>query len=445
LKIWLFIGGIEVSQKYNAIIIGAGVIGAAIAFELAKKGYQTLSVDKLASAGYGSTSGSCAIIRLHYSTPDGVAMAREGYYYWLNWAEHLGVEDELGLVKYINTGCLVTKTKLNRYLKNVMASLDDLGVTYEELDIDSMKKKFPFLDTRKYFPVKLPDDPDFGKPTGATVDGAIFVPESGYISDPQLSAHNLQRAAEAKGAQFRFNAEVVEIRKKDGRVAGITLKDGTRIDAPIVVNVAGPHSYIINRMAGVEEGMNIKTRALRQEVCHIPAPEGIDYQRDGTLISDGDIGCYSRPETGNHILVGSEDPECDKREWVDPDDYNQNFTEQWLAQAMREAQRIEGLRVPNQRQGVVDLYDVSDDWIPIYDKSDLPGFYMAVGTSGNQYKNAPVVGVMMAELIEKVEAGHDHDKDPVRFYMKHTGRTFNVGFYSRLREINPDSSFSVIG
>lgn len=433
------------SKQYDAIIIGAGVIGAAIAFEMAKKGYQTVNVDKLASAGYGSTSGSCAIIRLHYSTPDGVAMAREGYYYWLNWAEHLEVEDELGLVKYINTGCLVTKTELNKYLKNVMASLDNLGVAYEELDIDAIKKKFPFLDTHKYFPVKLPDAPDFGKPTAAAVDGAIFVPESGYISDPQLSAHNLQRAAEAKGAEFMFNAEVVEIRKKDGRVAGITLKGGTRIDAPIVVNVAGPHSYIINRMAGVEEGMNIKTRALRQEVCHIPAPDGIDYQKDGTLISDGDIGCYSRPETGNHILVGSEDPECDKREWVDPDNYNQNFTEQWLAQAMREAQRIEGLGVPNQRQGVVDLYDVSDDWIPIYDKSDLPGFYMAIGTSGNQYKNASVVGLMMAELIEKVETGHDHDKDPVQFYMKYTGRTFNVGFYSRLREINPDSSFSVIG
>jgi sarcosine oxidase subunit beta len=112
---------------------------------------------------------------------------------------------------------------------------------------------------------------------------------------------------------------------------------------------------------------------------------------------------------------------------------------------MREAQRIGGLRVPNQMQGVVDLYDVSDDWIPIYDKSDLPGFYMAVGTSGNQYKNAPVVGVMMSALIDKVEAGHDHDKNPIQFQMKYTGRTFNMGFYSRLREINPDSSFSVIG
>jgi sarcosine oxidase subunit beta len=52
---------------------------------------------------------------------------------------------------------------------------------------------------------------------------------------------------------------------------------------------------------------------------------------------------------------------------------------------------------------------------------------------------------MMAELIDKVEAGHDHDNNPLQFHMKNTARSFNVGFYSRLREINPDSSFSVIG
>jgi sarcosine oxidase subunit beta len=199
-------------------------------------------------------------------------------------------------------------------------------------------------------------------------------------------------------------------------------------------------------MAGVEEGMKIKTRALRQEVAHVPLPEGLDYETEGTIISDGDIGCYSRPEMGNNILIGSEDPECDTLEWVeDPDNYKKTFTDQWKTQVMREAQRITGLPIPNKMQGIVDLYDTTDDWIPIYDKSDLPGFYMAVGTSGNQYKNAQVVGAMMTYLIEKVEKGQDHDNDPVQFPMKYTNRTFNVGFFSRLREINIDSSFSVIG
>ena len=434
------------NKKYDAIIIGAGIIGCCIAFELAKKGYKTLNVDKLPVAGYGSTSNSCGIIRLHYSTPDGVAMAHEGYFYWLDWEKYLEVKDEHGMAKYINTGCLVTKNEKNKFLKNVMASLDDLGIEYEELDLSGIKKKFPFIDTRKYGPPKLADDPEFGQPTGGTIAGAIFIPESGYITDPQLSTHNVQVAAEAKGGEFLFKAEVVDIRKKSGRVCGITLKDGSEIDAPIVINVAGPHSFIINRMAGVEEGMKIKTRALRQEVAHVPSPEGLDYEAEGTIISDGDIGCYSRPEMGNNILIGSEDPECDKLEWVeDPDNYKKTFTDQWKTQVMREAQRITGLPIPNKMQGIVDLYDTTDDWIPIYDKSDLPGFYMAVGTSGNQYKNAQVVGAMMTYLIEKVEKGQDHDNDPVQFPMKYTNRTFDVGFFSRLREINIDSSFSVIG
>jgi sarcosine oxidase subunit beta len=70
---------------------------------------------------------------------------------------------------------------------------------------------------------------------------------------------------------------------------------------------------------------------------------------------------------------------------------------------------------------------------------------MAVGTSGNQYKNGPVVGQMMAELIEACKKGHDHDRDPVTLTGKYTGAILDLGFYSRLREINKDSSFSVLG
>jgi sarcosine oxidase subunit beta len=101
--------------------------------------------------------------------------------------------------------------------------------------------------------------------------------------------------------------------------------------------------------------------------------------------------------------------------------------------------------VPGEKKGVVDLYDVSDDWIPIYDKSSVDGYYMAIGTSGNQFKNAPVAGAMMAALIDYCEGGADHDKDPLQFPLKYVDGNIDVGFYSRLREINPESSFSVIG
>jgi sarcosine oxidase subunit beta len=306
------------NKQYDIIIIGAGIIGACVGFEMAKRGKKVINIDKLGGAGHGATAGSCAVIRFHYSTPDGVAMAREGYYYyWLDWVKYLGHVDETGMVRYMNTGHMVIKNEKNKYLKNVMTALDELHVVYKEMTIEEIKALLPIVNTRQYGPPVLMSNPRFGQPTGDAVTGAIYVPESGLISDPKQSVHNVQVAGEAIGGEYMFNAEVVRILKKNDRAAGVELKDGRRLEAPIVVNVAGPHSYLINEMAGVLDDMNIKTRPLRQEVAHVPAPEGIDYNSQGMIISDGDVGCYSRPEIGNHILIGSEDPECDTMEYVD--------------------------------------------------------------------------------------------------------------------------------
>ncbi len=433
-------------DRYDAIVIGAGVIGANIGFELAKAGHRTLNIDKLPTSGYGSTANSCAIIRTHYSTWAGVAMAYEGVFYWRNWADYLETSDERGLVEYHEVGGAYIGGD-DRYTDKVLPLFDEIGIEYEVWDAETLHAKLPWLDLGEYGPPVQASDEAFWKDPHGRLRGAVYCPAAGYISDPQLSAHNLQRAAEAKGGEFLFNAEVVEIRRADGRVAGVTLADGRQIDAPVVVNVAGPHSFVINRMAGIEGSMNISTRALRHEVHHVPAPPGLDYEREGTLVGDDDFGTYFRPEVGNHILVGSQDPECDPQVWVDdPDDFHREITtEQWENQVFRLARRLPDLGVPSDKKGVVDLYDVSDDWIPIYDKTDLPGFYLAIGTSGNQFKNAPVAAFCMAKLIEAVEAGHDHDADPVTVKQRHTGLELNMGAYSRNREINRDSSFSVLG
>ncbi|MGH6719543.1 MAG: NAD(P)/FAD-dependent oxidoreductase, partial [Alphaproteobacteria bacterium] len=297
----------------------------------------------------------------------------------------------------------------------------------------------------QFGPAKRPDDPGFGEPTGGMLEGGVFFPRGGYVSDPALSAQNAECAAKTKGAEFRYRAEVVAVGRAGGRVAGVTLADGSAIDAAVVINVAGPHSAKINRMAGVYDTMKMKTRALRHEVAHVPSPEGFDFEARGMVYSDSDIATYCRPELGNHILIGSEDPACDRREWVDPDDFNREFTEQWRVQALRLAQRFPELGIPSRMKGIVDLYDVTEDWIPIYDRTDLDGFYVAIGTSGNQFKNAPVVGKMMTRLVEACEAGHDHDRDPVSFRLDHIGCDVSVGFFSRNRDVNPNSSFSVLG
>jgi len=436
------------NRKADAIIVGAGVIGSSVACELAKRGYKTLNIDKLPTSGYGSTSNSCAIVRAHYSTWDGVAMAYEGFFYWDDWANYLGVEDERGMIKYMKTGSIMFKLQGEDHSKKSLKFFEEIGVEHEIWDLEKLKERMPIYSHDQFDGTTRPDDDEhFFDKTGKKIEGAVFTPGSGYVSDPQLSSHNLQVAAEANGGEFLFNNEIKEIRQEDGKVLGVTLKTGEQIDAPIVVNVAGPHSFVINRMAGVEEEMNIKTKALRHEVHHVPSPEGFDFEKDGFHTSDGDNYIYFRPETGNTILIGSEDPVCDPKEWIeDPDNYNNQVTEsQWRAQVYRCARRIPDLKIPSRTSGVVDLYDVSDDWIPIYDKSALRGFYMAIGSSGNQFKNAPVAGHCMAELIDACEKGHDHDANPLKVKTVYTGLELNMGFYSRNREINPNSSFSVNG
>lgn len=433
------------AERYDAIIIGAGIIGASIGYELAKRGWRTLNLDRLPAAGYGSTGSSCAVIRTYYSTWDGTALAYEGLHYWRNWADHVGAAKGQDLARFHNCGVVVLRAAGDASLARICTIMDDLGIAYESWDRATLAKRLPIYDLRSFAPPKRPDDPDFGKATGGAIVGALFMPDGGYVGDPQLAARNVATAAEAKGGRFRFNAAVVEIRKARGGVAGVTLADGTAIDAPVVVNAAGPHSAILNRLAGVEAGMRIRTRPRRQEVAHVPSPPDFDYEGSGFVVSDTDVGCYSRPELGNHILIGSQDPACDPPDWADPDDFDRNLSDQAAAQVYRVAQRIPGLPIPSNLKGVVDLYDVSDDWIPIYDKSDLPGFYMAVGTSGNQFKNGPVAGAMMAELIVRCEAGHDHDAEPIEFDLRHIGRRVSIGFYSRRRELNRASSMSVLG
>lgn len=430
----------------DAIIIGTGVIGAATAFELAKAGYRTLSLDRNSTAGHGSTAGSCAIIRMHYSTLDGTALAWEGYHYWRDWADYLGLPTGTALAPFRETGCLVMKTEANGFLARHMKYSAELDCPFEDWTADRIRDRLPVYALDSYAPPRRRDDPDFGTPNGATLRGGVFWPHAGYVTDPALSAQNLTAAAAQHGAKVKMGAEVTEILTENGRAAGVRLASGEAIHAPVVINVAGPGSARINAMAGVTGDMTITTRPLRQEVVHVPAPKGFDFEHDGMIVSDSDIACYCRPEHGNNILIGSEDPDCDPHDWAASDtDYNRDFTDQWTTQAMRYGQRVPSLGIPSRMRGVVDLYDASTDWIPIYDRSSLPGFYMACGTSGNQYKNAPIAGKLMAALVDYCENGADHDAAPLRFRLPYIGREIDAGFYSRKRAVNSESSFSVLG
>lgn len=434
------------SQTADAVVIGAGVIGSAVALELQRQGVSTITIDKLPAAGYGSSSSSSAVVRFNYSTRAGVAMAWEGAHYWNGWADHIG-SIEGPLVEFENVP-MIQLTDADTNLK-CTTFFDEFAVPYEHLDADELSERYPVFDLRKFGPPARLDDHDaaFWQEPTAMHAGGIVMTGAGYVSDPQLAAQNLAAAAVAAGAEFRFNAEVVSIDKDDGRVAGVTLADGSQIMAPVVVNVAGPHSAQINRLADVTADMGVTSRALRREVFVAPAPTDIDFESAGAMIGDLDVGVYFRPERGNNVLIGSAEPECDELEWIeDADDFSESMTDdEHQLLVLRTSRRVRDLGVPISKRGLVSLYDATPDWTPIYDRSLLDGYYMAIGTSGNQFKNAAIAGRCMAELIVAVEDGHDHDTTPVVVTGPRTGNPIDLGTFSRLRTVGADAPTSVLG
>jgi sarcosine oxidase, subunit beta len=432
------------TRSMSPLIIGGGVMGCSIAFHLARAGHHPIVVDKGPAAGAGSTSASSALIRFNYSALDAVKLAWESAKLWQRWPDFLGVADEIGQARFIRTGMLVLDSPVTA-LERVQGHFDEIGIPYERLDAEALHARFAALDLGRFLPPRPVDDPAFWNDATGPEITAYLTPDAGFVDDPMLAAHNLMVAAKAHGALFRFRTEVSEIHEVHGRVHEVVFKDGTTLETPVVVNAAGPHSSVVNGMAGVGT-TGIKTRALRQEVHVVPAPRGCSIDEGGVAIADADLGTYLRPHLGGTFLIGGLEPECDPLVWVDdPDVFDEHPTpEVWDAQTTRAARRITTLGVPNRPSGVAALYDVSDDWLPVYDRTELDGFYVAIGTSGNQFKNAPMVGLLMRDLIEACEDGHDHDAEPVVVTGPITGMTIDLGQFSRRRKVHATTN-SVLG
>jgi len=435
-----------VVRTADAIVVGAGVIGGSIALELATIGFDVVVIDKAGAPGHGSTSSSSAVIRFNYSTVDGVATSWEAMHCWKAWPDHLKYRDGTGLASFQRTGMVMLDTPVTPR-EPVIAHFDQVGVNYEEWDASTLRERIPGIDVGKYWPPKRIDDDAFYDNADGEI-GGLYMPDAGFVDDPQLAAHNLIVAAQQLGITCIFNRTVVEVLRRHHRVAGVRLADGSEISSPVVVNAAGPWSSGLNRMAGVGADFTIGVRPMRQEVIYLQAPPGFNgADRLGPGIADMDLGTYMRAAPGDKILVGGTEPDCDPLEWIDnPDESNPSVTAAGYArQATRAARRFSDLSLPVSPKGVAGVYDVADDWTPIYDRTELAGFYVAMGTSGNQFKNAPLVGRFLATIVERVEAGHDHDNTPLRYRGEHTGVTINLDAFSRKRPFNADTTGTVMG
>eukprot|EP00041_Stephanoeca_diplocostata_P025788 m.682961 g.682961 ORF g.682961 m.682961 type:complete len:501 (+) comp22825_c0_seq5:365-1867(+) len=453
-----FSTGPESSTCSDVVVIGGGVIGTSLALNLGRRGHQVTVLDALPDVGRGSTSYSSGICRTMYMSIDNVKMAWEGYQYWKQWGDLVGFTEDLAELR--ETGALILRNDMSKTFLDATVRLHkQLGIPIEEWSFEEVSARFgassPFnLDFSVFGPPKTLDDPLFGVPcaNGQQASGAVYFPKTGYVSDPTLAVENLKRAANNTGnVTFKLGHTVSAVLQRGGRVCGVTCENGMDIEAPVVVNAAGPASNKITGMAfgndsSVANDMAISTRPVRQEVAYVRAPPGVDYDAHGPIMVDLDVGVYCRPEVGNRILIGSVEPSCDAVQFLDDAAAaNPSLTEEaHTAHIMRLALRMPDLQISGaaNTQGIVACYDVTEDWTPIYDHSALPGYYMAIGTSGNQFKMAGVVGVMMADIIEHVENGNCQDTAPVQFQLTKlpSWDPINTASYSRLRQLQNTSA-----
>jgi sarcosine oxidase, subunit beta len=348
----------------EAIVVGAGVVGASVAFHLAERGVETLVVDREGPAA-GSTARSGALVRAHYPTALEADLAWESLTeYFEPWGERVG-----GGCGFTRTGFayLVGKDRVEA-LKHNVALQHSVAVETELVGPEELQEIEPALDTEGIALV-------------------AYEPRGGY-ADPTATAVGFLRAAETLGARFE-RRRVTELRLRGEEMTGVETEDGP-LDAPVVVLAAG--AWSVPLASGV--GLELPIQPARVQVSLFERPYALATH---LTIIDSVLGFYARPTAEHATLVGLRDRFShleDPDEWdPDPDPDLPEATADLLGR------RVPGLRGTPYRSGRAGVLDVTPDGRPVLGPEGPAGLYLATGWSGTGFKKAPAVGAELAAWI----------------------------------------------
>jgi sarcosine oxidase subunit beta len=353
------------TQTYDAIVIGAGVMGASIAFHLAERGLKTAILERTVSAA-GATGHSSGLVRMHYDLAAESDLTFASYkHYFSNWKERVG--GECGFQK---TGFLqIAKREHEDKLRGNVTNQQKIGINTSVISAAEVKKLFPDLVTEHF-------------------DFAAYEPDSGY-ADATLTTNAFLESAKRNGATLIQNCEVTAIHTSGGKVTGVSTTKGD-FSSPIVVNAAGPWAKHVAALAGVEVPLVTWTHDVA--FLHRPPTLG-----KFPAVIDDVINCYFRPEGSALILAAGEDESLRGEE---PDAEDQTPTPTFLDKLIDAmVQRIPKIEESGLHSIHVGRDGITPDQRAIYSGSGVDGFYLACGLSGTGFKTSPAAGASMVELI----------------------------------------------
>lgn len=351
--------------NYDAIVIGAGVMGASIAFHLAERGLKTAILERKVSAS-GATGHSSGLVRMHYDLAAESELTFKSYQlYFSNWKERVG-----GECGFQPTGFLqIAKREHEDKLRGNVRNQQKIGINTSVISADEVKKLFPDLVTEHF-------------------DYAAYEPDSGY-ADATLTTNSFLEAAKRNGAVLIQNCEVTAIHMSGGRVTGVDTDKGA-FSAPIIVNAAGAWARHVASLAGIDVPLETWTHDVA--FLHRPASLG----RIPACIDDV-INCYYRPEGKALILAAGED-ESLRGEPPDAEDQTPTLTflEKLIDQMVQRIPKIEESGLHSIHVG---RDGITPDQRAIYSGTEFNGFYLACGLSGTGFKTSPAAGTSLVELI----------------------------------------------
>ena len=364
----------------DVVIIGGGVIGTSILFNLGRMGVTDTLLLARDRPGSGSTGRSQPLRRLHSSNPVTATMAWQSLNVFTHFHEMVGGESG-----FVQTGYLVVVTAEERGgLERNVAMQVGLGIDTMQVTASDLQDIAPMVSV-----------------TEGEVMG--WEPQSGY-ADPYMVTTSYSAAAREMGAQVVLRNPATEVEVSGGRVKAVVTADG-RVETPVAVVAAGPWS----KMVLAKMGIDVPLVPVRHQVASLSRP--VDKLPLHPTVGDIAQSFSFRPDGSSLTMMGF-GPE----EEVELETYNQGVDMEVLADALgRLARRIPAMADTEFRTGWSGLFTVTPDWHPILDAvPGIDGLYCAVGFSGHGFKLSPRIGGTMAELFVK-GASTSVDISPLRF------------------------------
>lgn len=352
----------------DVVVVGGGVMGASVAYQLACRGARVTVIDRGAICS-GQTRRSGGFVQTHWDTLAEVRLIAWSREMFADWGARVG-----GDCGYVRGGYLhVTGSDREPDVRRVHDMLCGDGLESHWLDRDALGELEPGLNLDRLI-------------------GGAWEPASGW-ADPLATTRGFIAAATSHGAIVREHVTATAIGHRGGRVTHVATSAGDlACDAAVVA--AGPHTLALHPDPAIALPISIE----RGQVGHFVRPPGVARRTAGFY--DEVTGLYTHP-LGDLDLVGR-DRDFPFVHVVDPDEPEPAVAGKWTARAaLALGYRFPALREATLHRGVSGLYDFTPDGQPIVDGpiGGLTGYYVCAGFSGVGFKSSPAIGLALAELI----------------------------------------------